>query len=116
MRETGRSGPPSLWAYAYEIAPPLPAGALHQLALILENENAAALSMGRKWNGRLVLEQASTHILIVSQSSAQDTDVNQALESELQRMAAEFVRIAPMEVSRSDESPATASNGLDITD
>lgn len=89
----------SLWAYAYQIVPPLPSRQLSTIRALLKEETAAALSVPRTWSGRLVLERRATHILIVSDLRDQDQSINRLLEAEMERLEAPFTVTVPLAVA-----------------
>jgi hypothetical protein len=93
----------SLFAYAYLVVPKQAESRLEAIRAIIERENAAAEGAARLWTGRLVQENRITHILIVSDSSEQNLDINRLLESELKRMRAEFFLTNPMAIPGSLE-------------
>ena len=79
-----------LWAYAYRVVPPPPATGLGQLRKVLDSENALAFEHARAWAAQLILEQRSTQILVISDSPALNRPVNHRLETELQRLDAQY--------------------------
>ncbi len=90
--------PGSIWAYAYLIVPPLSGTRLSGLRTIVSDENRSAGRGTHTWNGRIVCERSTTHILIVSDSPAQKQGVNLRLEGEVKRLAVGFVLTRPMEI------------------
>jgi hypothetical protein len=96
-----------LWAYAYRVVPPPPAGELGDLRKLLDRENAAAFSHAQAWAAQLILEQRSTQILVVADSPAQNRAVNRRLESQLERLDAPFRVTDPIAI-RNAASPPTA--------
>jgi len=97
--------PKTIWAYAYQIVPPQPEHRLHALKTLLEHEHTDAQLGARTWEGRFVLEQQVTHILVVSDSPELDVEANSRLETELRRLKAGFTMTAPLAVS---DDPAVA--------
>lgn len=91
--------PRTVWAYAYQIVPPQPEGRLQGLRTLLDHERTDAQSGARTWEGRLVLEQQVTHILIVSDSPDLALEANRRLETELRRLKAGFAITAPLTAS-----------------
>ncbi len=89
----------SLWAYAYQIVPPLPSRRLGTIRTLLKDETAATRGGARTWSGRLVLERRATHILIVSDGRGQDHPINRRLEAELERLGAAFSVTEPLAVA-----------------
>ena len=90
--------PKAIWAYSYQIVPPQAENRLRAIRSILEREHADARSGARIWAGRVVFEQQVTQILVVSDSPAQDRDVNHRLEDELKALKAGFSITVPMAV------------------
>ena len=93
----------SLFAYAYLVVPAQAESRLDAIRTIIERENKAAEGAARIWTGRLVQENRITHILVVSDSSEQNLDINRLLETELKRMKAEFFLTNPMAIPGSLE-------------
>lgn len=79
-----------LWAYAYRVVPPPPADRLGKIRTLLDSENAVAYKHARAWAAQLILEQRSTQILVVSDNPQQNGPVNHRLETELQRLDAQY--------------------------
>lgn len=102
-------GPKPSWAYAYQIVPPQPKAQLRAVKVLLDHERAQARLEGRTWEGRLVLEQQVTHILVVTDDPDQDIDVNRRLEAELRGAEAAFALTVPMAVV--DESVSSSGDG-----
>lgn len=98
-----------LWTYAYRIVPPPPAAGLTDLRRLLDNENAIAFEHSRAWAAQLILEQRSAQILVVSDSPAQNRAVNRRLESELQRLHAEYRQTDPVAISGPTTPPGQPS-------
>ena len=102
----GRQYQPSgLWAYAYLITAPRSRSGLSTIRTIVEQANVAARGDARIWSGRLVRERRITHLLIVSDCSEQDLEVNQRLETELNGLKAVFVLTESMAVEGSASPP-----------
>lgn len=95
-----RPPPTGVWAYGYEISPPLPRRRLRLIEALVGEEHARAKQSARTWEGRLVAEEQVTHILVVSDSPDQSLEVNQKLEAELERLKARFSLTTPLEVER----------------
>lgn len=91
-------GPKPTWAYAYKIVPPQSADRMRTVRALLDHERAHARQGARIWEGRFVLEQQVTHILVVSDAPHQDLEVNQRLEAELRDLEARFSLTAAMAV------------------
>ena len=79
-----------------------------RLRRLLDTENAAAFEHARAWAAQLILEQRSTQILVVADSPAQNRAVNRRLESELQRLQAEYRLTDPVAIS----GPTTPPDSL----
>lgn len=92
-------GSRTVWAYAYEIVPPQPEERLRRVLALLDREQAHARLGDRIWEGRFVLGQQVTHILVVSDNPQQDLEVNQRLEAELRDLEAGFCITTPMAVA-----------------
>lgn len=90
------SAPATSWVYAYELVPPQSRDRLRALLPVLDRERAQAALEARTWQGRLVVEQQVTHILIVSDSPGLDTGATRRLEAELRRLDAGFAVTAPL--------------------
>src|SRR2546423_1613376 len=97
--------PKAIWAYSYQIVPPQAENRLRAIRSILEREHADARSGARIWAGRVVFEQQVTQILVVSDSPAQDRNVNRRLEDELKVLKARFSMTVPMAVVIDDPAP-----------
>ncbi|HLZ47006.1 MAG TPA: hypothetical protein VKQ05_15120 [Gemmatimonadales bacterium] len=89
-----------LWAYAYRVVPPPPRDGLGHIRKLLDSENASAFQQARAWAAQLILEQQSTQILVVSDTPAQNGDVNQRLESELERLEADYRLTDPIAIRK----------------
>lgn len=108
METNGRNAPnapKALWAYAYEIVPPKTADHMKVIEAFLEEEHTQARETARTWRGQLVCEEQVTHILVVSDTPEQDSEVNLRLERRLTALKAGFSRTAPMQLS-GDGDPA----------
>jgi hypothetical protein len=101
----------TLWLYAYQIVPPLPARRLGPLRSLLREEMGAARQDARVWSGRLVLDRRATHILIVSGTVGRDDAINLRLDNELKRLEAPYCRTAPLAVLEPAGGEAPASMG-----
>lgn len=88
-----------MWAYAYQIVPPQPEHRLTAIKTLLDREHAEAKRDAHTWEGRFVLEQQITHILVVSDSPDQDGESNRRLEAALAELQAGFVLTAPLAVT-----------------
>lgn len=94
----GPPPPATSWVYAYELVPPQSRDRLRALQHVLDRERAQAALDARAWQGRLVVEQQVTHILIVSDSPEPDAGASQRVEAELRRLDAAFAVTAPLPV------------------
>ena len=92
-------GSKTVWAYAYEIVPPQTEERLRRVLALLDREQAQARLGDQIWEGRFVLGQHVTHILVVSDNPQQDLEVNHRLEAELRGLEAGFCITAPMAVA-----------------
>lgn len=107
MEENQRSVPPrAVWAYGYEMAPSVERGRLAAIESLVEEEHSNATRGAWTWEGRLVVEEQVTHILVVSDNPDQDLEVNRKLEAELKRLDIDFVVTAPLEFVRLPAIPA----------
>jgi hypothetical protein len=88
-----------MWVYAYQLVPPQRADRLGTVQPLLDEEQVHARRRGRTWAGRIVPEERITHILIVSDSPAQDHEANRNLESELKELKARFTVSPPIVLS-----------------
>lgn len=95
------------WAYGYEIAPPMTQARLRAIEHLLEEEHANAKLQTRTWQGRFVVQERVTHILVVSDSSDQGLEVNRRLEAELDRLEAVFSLTPPMPVGDGEAPPSS---------
>lgn len=104
MPDTKPTVPPkTIWAYAYQILPPRGAKRLHAIKVLLDNAHTDAQRAGRTWSGRVVVEEQVTHILIVSDSPAQNHEANRRLEAKLQELNAGFSITVPVAVADDTE-------------
>lgn len=110
MENARRSLPKTLWAYAYEIAPPQAEDQLSAIRTLLEREHADAQRAARTWTARLVCEPQVTRILVVSDSPEQNREVNRRLEGQLRQLKAQFALTVPMALA-DDEAPEAGSHG-----
>lgn len=88
----------ALWAYGYELAPPVARDRMGGIRAVLDVGHREAELASRIWEGRLINGNDITHILVVSGTPAQDLDVNRKLEAELARLEAGFSVTASLEV------------------
>jgi hypothetical protein len=97
------------WAYDYRIVPAQPEDRLRTIRALLDQEHSDARRRARTWEGRLVLEEQVTHILVVSDSPDQDREVNRRLGLALNELRAEFLLTAPMAVA--NDAPLRPGTG-----
>ena len=96
----GPDGPArTLWAYGYQLLPPVARDRLGGMQAILDAGHDEAWARARVWEGRFVNGDHITHILVVSGTPSQDHDINRRLEAELSRLAAGYSVSASLEVS-----------------
>jgi len=86
------------WAYGYEISPPMTPKRLKAIEHLLEAEHTNARRETRTWQGRFVVQEQVTHILVVSDSPDQALEVNRRLEAELSRLNAVFSVTPPLPI------------------
>jgi hypothetical protein len=100
--------PPSsrnTWAYGYEIFPPMTQERLRAIEDLLEEEHASAKCHMRTWQARFVVQEKVTHILVVSDSSDQEMEVNRRVEAELARLEAVFSLTPPVPLGDGERPP-----------
>lgn len=95
----------ALWAYGYELAPPVARDRLGGVQAALDLGHREAELASRIWEGRLINGNDITHILVVSGTPAQDLDVNRELEAELKRLEAGFSVTASLAVGGDPRTP-----------
>lgn len=88
----------SLWAYGYELAPPVARTRLKGMQAILDAGHMEARTRTQVWEGRFINGDHITHILVVSGTPAQNGTINRRLEAELNRLEAPFSLSTPVEV------------------
>lgn len=88
----------TLWAYTYRLDPPQTVTRLKAVRALLEREHTAALARTGTWEGRLVVDDRISHILVLSDSPQLDGDVNRRLETELRALEASFALTVPMAI------------------
>jgi hypothetical protein len=69
---------------------------MRSVQTLLARAHLDARDQARTWEGRLVREQHVTHILVVSDSPAEDGELNARLESGMRLVGAGFQRTAPL--------------------
>jgi hypothetical protein len=108
MNHEKHNGPTSaLWAYGYELAPPVARDRMGGIQAVLDAGHSDAELAGRIWQGRFVNGDYITHILVVCGAPAQDLDVNRRLEAELFRLKAGFSMTVPLEVGKGRRRPSS---------
>lgn len=90
MGHKRRIPPRTTWAYGYRIEPPLTQARLRVIEGLLGAERSNAKLGARTWEGRFVVEEQVTHILVVSDSPDQQLEVNHKLEAELRKLDAGY--------------------------
>jgi hypothetical protein len=90
----------ALWAYGYELAPPMARDRMGGVQAVLDAGHSEAELAGRIWGGRFVNGKYITHILVVCGTPSRDLDVNHRLEAELMRLGAGYSVTPPLEVGR----------------
>ena len=99
MINKGRAPPlKALWAYSYSITLP-ESDRFAPIQVLLDREHSEARDGARTWAGTVVEEPPVTRILVVSDSPAQDRDINRRLELALKEMGAIFGVTVPLEVA-----------------
>jgi hypothetical protein len=100
----GRSHHRALWAYGYQLVPPVARDRMGPLEALLDEGHAKAVLAALTWEGRLINGDDITHILVVSDRPDQDLPVNRLLEAELNRLEAPFA-ITPAIGTGDDSGP-----------
>ena len=109
METNGRNAPRTLWAYAYQIVPSKAVDYLKEIETLLDEEHRQAREKARTWRGQLISEEQVTHILVVSDSPDQNTDVNQRIEGRLKQLKTAFSRTEPLPIPGRDDPNPQAS-------
>ena len=99
----------ALYAFAYQIDPPLGEADVSAIESLLEERSAHARSVSRSWAGRVLLEADVTRVLVVTDAADPDDAINLQLEAELLRRGANFSITAPMAVAGPGAAGAGAS-------
>jgi hypothetical protein len=94
----GRPRRPPIWTYGYVFTPPIARNRIGPIEALLVHGGSRARLDSHIWEGRLVNGVVITHILVVSDSPAQDLEVNELLAAELDRLEAPFVLTASIEM------------------
>lgn len=95
----------ALWAYGYELAPPVERDRMGGIQSVLDEGHLQAKLASQTWEGRFVNGDHITHILVVCDSPHQGLKVNRNLEAELVRLEAGFSVTAPLEVVHGPQRP-----------
>jgi len=72
---------------------------------LLQEEHANAKLQTRTWQGRFIVQEQVTHLLVVSDSPDQELEVNRKLEEELTRLEAEFSLTPSMPLDDGEDPP-----------
>lgn len=99
----------TLWAYTYRLDPPQSVLSLKAVRALLEREHTAAHDREGTWEGRLVVDDRISHILVLSDSPELDGDVNRRLETELRALDGGFALTVPMAISGETPTAGTAA-------
>jgi hypothetical protein len=97
----------ALWAYGYELAPPVARDRMGGIQSVLDEGHWEAKLASHTWEGRFVNGDDITHILVVSDSPHQGLRVNRKLEAELVRLEAGFAVTEPLEVVHGPQRPSS---------
>jgi hypothetical protein len=100
-----------VWAYVYRIDPPLTEDRLASVKALLDREHATATRDARKFEGRFVVEEHVTHILVVSDTIDQSRAINHAIEAELQKVTTGFEVTVPLAVVPAASPKGTTPSG-----
>lgn len=107
MRKNESGQPPKTrWAYGYKIVPPQSEDRLETIKTLLEDEHAEAKRRDRTWAGRVVLEEQVTHIMVVSDTPAQNREVNRRLEAALTSLKVGYTLTVPLAIA-ADGAPSS---------
>lgn len=90
--------PPTLWAYTYRLIPPMAPERLRALRTLLAREQKAATARDGVWQGRMVVDDRVSHILVVSDSADLDDDVNRRITAALHTLDTAFALTIPLPV------------------
>jgi hypothetical protein len=99
------TAPRTLWAYTYRLEPPQSALRLRGVRVLLDREHLAAGTGLGTWEGRLVVDDRVSHILVLSDSPQLDGGANLRLEAALRDLDATFVLTVPMAISGEPAPP-----------
>lgn len=95
-----------LWAYTYKLVPPQPASRLRAIRALLDREHGEAKTRAARWEGRLVVDDRVSHILVVAESPELDFAVNRRIEAALRALKADYELTVPMPMT--DDPPDAA--------
>lgn len=109
METSERDAPGTLWAYAYQIVPSKAVDYLKEIESLLDEEHKHARVKARTWRGQLISEEQVTHILVVSDSPDQNTEVNHRIERRLKALNTRFSRTVPLLMPNGDTPPPGAA-------
>ena len=99
---------PLIWAYTYRLVPPQPAERLKSVRALLDREHAVAGQRDGTWEGRLVVDERISHILVLSDSPDLELEANRKLEAQLRSLDADYVLTVPMPLVDQLPEPAAA--------
>jgi hypothetical protein len=97
----------ALWAYGYELAPPVARDRMGGIQTVLDEGHLEARLSLHTWEGRFINGDDITHILVVCDSPHQGLTVNRKLEAELVRLEAGFSVTEPLEVVHGHQPPSS---------
>lgn len=89
---------PKIWAYTYQLTPPLSVAKLREVKHLLEKEQAAAKARSGTWEARFVADERISHILVLSDSPDLELEANRNLEQALRTINAYYNLTVPMVV------------------
>lgn len=95
----------TMWAYVYQITPPLSDDAASEAGRVVDQENEAARGGEGSWVGRLIVEPGITRILVVSSSPEIRGEFNRTLEAALRPLRAVFSMTLPLALPDQPASP-----------
>lgn len=96
--EHGKKHSVPLWAYAYQILPAQTTERMLAVSRLLTKEHSLASRLAHSWEGRFVLAELATHILVVADTPDQAQDANRRLEGALEQLGVRFLLTVPMPV------------------
>jgi len=92
------SSSPNLWAYTYRLIPPLAPERLRALRTLLAREQKAAKARDGVWQGRLVVDDRVSHLLVLSDSADLEDDINRRITAALRALDTTFAVTIPLAV------------------